>query len=366
MASFGRKLHDGAFRSTSTKEDTMSRGNWLSLVCCCVLVLSSSLAHAALRRVPSQYATIQAAIDAARDGDKIRVSRGEYCGATVTKRVTLEGRGKPRIVGCDTGPTVTSGARVGFFLPGSKGINPASGSVIRGFVFDGRGISNTNLAPLAFGIFARFASDVEVLNNSFKGTVQAITNTAGDRWLIAYNRISELTLFDCTVRCSGGDGIVLGIATGALAAPGGAAAALNRAEGNTLLHNAIEGRAPDGFSRFSMAGILLLSADGTTVLYNRLSLRDNPNADAVGQGILVTNICCGLASGFLPGSRNTTLAFNDGRKSETAIVVEGTGGTNTEGLVLLHNRGKKSVEGGALQALAAKAASGPILAQPVL
>lgn len=344
----------------------MSRGIWLSLVCCCVLVLSSSPGHAALRRVPAQYPTIQAAIDAAQDGDKIRVSRGEYCGATITKRVTLEGRGKPRIVGCDTGPTITPGTRAGFFLPGSKGVNAASGSVIRGFVFEGRGISNTNLAPLAFGIFARFASEVEVLNNSFRGTVQAITNTAGDRWLIAHNRITELTLFDCTVRCSGGDGIVLGIATGALAAPGGAAAALNRAEGNTILHNSIEGRAPDGFSRFSMAGILLLSADHTTVLYNRLRLRDNPAADAVGQGILVTDICCGLPSGFSPGSRNTTLAFNDGRKSEKGIVVEGTGGANTEGLVLQRNRGTTVVEGTQLKLLALGAAPAPMLAQPEL
>jgi hypothetical protein len=349
-----------------TEEDTMSRGIWLSLVCSLLVVLQTAAGHAALRRVPQQYPTIQAAIDAAQDGDEIRVRRGDYCGATVTKRVSLVGRGKPRIVGCDTGPTVTAGTRVGLFLPGSKGVNPASGSVIKGFVFDGRGISNTNLAPLAFGIFARFANDVEVIGNSFKGTVQAITNTAGDRWLITENRISGLTLFDCTVRCSGGDGIVLGIATGALAAPGGSAAALNRAEGNTIVRNEISGIAPDGFSAFSMAGILLLSADHTTVLYNRLRLRDNPDAASVGQGILVTNTCCGLAGGFLPGSRYTTLAFNDGRQSETAIVVEGTGGTNTDGLVLQHNRGKKIVEGAQLQALALKAAPAPALAQPVL
>jgi len=342
----------------------MSRGIWLSLVCCTVVLLSSSWSRAALRRVPAQYPTIQAAIDAARDGDEIRVSRGQYCGATVTKRVTLEGRGKPRIVGCDTGPTVSAGTRVGFFLPGSKGVNPASGSAITGFVFDGRGVGNANLAPLAFGIFARFASDVEVSRNTFRGTVQAITNTAGDRWLIAHNRITELTLFDCTVRCSGGDGIVLGIATGALAGAGGAAAAINRAEGNVIVHNFIAGSAPDGFSRFSMAGILLLAADHTSVFNNTLRMADNPAADSVGQGILVTNTCCGLASGFLPGSRNTTLAFNHGRKSETAIVVEGTGGTNTEGLVLQRNRGKTVVEGAQLQLL--KAAPAPVLAQPEL
>lgn len=344
----------------------MSRGSLLQALSVCVVLLSSSLASAALRRVPAQYPTIQAAIDAAQDGDKIRVSHGEYCGALVTKRVTLEGRGNPRIIGCASSPTVTTGARAGFFLPGSQGVNPASGTRISGFVFDGRGVSNANLAPLAFGVFARFANDVVVSRNRFLGTVQAITNTAGDRWRITHNRITNLTLFDCTKLCTGGDGIVIGLSSGALAAPGGSAAALNRPEDNLIVRNRISGEAPDGFAAFSMAGVLLLAADHTTVLSNRLELRDNPLADAVGQGILVTNTCCGLDTGFLPGSRHTTLAFNDGRKSEKAIVVEGSGGTNTEALVLLRNRGKVELEGTEIQLFALGRAATPQLAQPLL
>jgi hypothetical protein len=346
----------------------MSNGSLLQALSLCVVMLSSSLANAALRHVPGHYPTIQAAIDAAHDGDAIRVSHGEYCGAVVTKRVALEGRGNPRIIGCDGSPTLTIGTRVGFLLPGAQGVNPASGTTIQGFVFDGRGVSNANLAPLAFGVFARFAHDVEISHNRFLGTVQAITNTAGDRWRIAHNTISDLTLFDCTRLCTGGDGIVLGIASGSLAAPGGSAAAANRAEDNLIIHNRISGSAPDGFNRFSMAGILVLSADYTTILSNQLRLRDNPDADAVGQGILVTHTCCGLSSGFLRGSRHTTLAFNDGRKSEKAIVVEGSGGTNTAGLLLLKNRGTVEVEGAQVRALALRSAfsSAPALAQPQL
>jgi hypothetical protein len=261
---------------------------------------------------------------------------------------------------------VTTGTRVGFFLPGSKGVNPASGTRIRGFVFEGRGISNANLAPLAFGVFARFANDVVVSSNRFLGTVQAITNTAGDRWRILDNRISDLTVFDCTRLCTGGDGIVIGLSAGSLAAPGGSAAAANRAEDNLIRGNRISGSAPDGFGVFSLAGILILAADHTTVLSNTLRLRDNPAADAVGQGILVTNTCCGLTSGFLPGSRHTTLAFNDGRRSEKAIVVEGSGGTNTEGLFLHRNRGQAFVEGEQVQALALRRAASPASAQPTL
>lgn len=342
----------------------MLRTTLLSALGCGAVLLSASPAGAATLRVPAQYATIQAAVDAAAPGDKIRVSRGEYCGATLTKPVSLEGRGRPRIIGCATSPVVSPGLRAGFFLPGTKGVNPASGSSIRGFVFDGKGVSNANLAPLSFGVFARFASDVRVERNRFIGTVQAITNTAGDRWRIERNRIEQLTLFDCTLNCTGGDGIVIGLASGARAAPGGAAAALNRPEDNVVKHNFISGSAPDGFGVFSMVGVLLLSADGTRVHRNFLRLRDNPKADAVGQGILITNTCCGLASGYLPGSRNTRVTFNDARKSEVGIVVEGSGGTNTEGLVLRQNGGSLKLEDqpvlGALRVLA------PVRAQPEL
>lgn len=344
----------------------MSKASWLQALGVVTLLLSSASAKAALLRVPKAYPTIQAAIDAAQDGDRIRVAPGEYCGAVVTKRVKLEGQGKPRIIGCDGGPTVTTELRVGFFLPGTSGSNPASGTSIRGFVFDGQGVSNQNLAPLSFGVFARFASDVEVTDNVFQGTVQAITNTGGDRWLIRQNRIRQLTLLDCTRHCTGGDGIVIALARGAIAAPGGDAAPANRPEDNLIARNSIEGTPPDGFSVFSMAGVLLLAADHTTVSGNRLRLRDNPDASAVGQGILVTNTCCGLTTSFLPGSRHTRVAFNIGFRSEVAVVVEGSAGANTEGLFLFRNKGRVVVEGTEQLALAARRVLAPERARPTL
>jgi len=316
-----------------------------------LIALVARSAEAAVLAVPSAHASIQAAVDAAAPGDTIRVSRGRHCGATITKPLRLIGRRGATIMGCAGGPALPGGLRVGFYLPGAQGQNPASGTVIRGFRFDGRGVSNLNLEPLALGVFARFAHDVQVTRNRFIGTVQAVTNTAGDRWDISRNRISELALFDCTVRCSGGDGIVIGHARGGIAAPGGDAALDNRAEDNLIRRNSISGSVPDGFGVFSMAGILVLSADRTTVLSNRLVLPDNPNADAVGQGIVISSTCCGETLPRLPGSRGTLVAFNDGRRSEKAIVVEGSGGTNTEGLFLFRNRGLVEIEG-ALQAAA--------------
>ena len=243
---------------------------------------------------------------------------------------------------------MTTGLRAGFFMPGSKGVNAASGSAISGFVFDGKGVSNLNLEPLSFGVFARFASDVVVEHNRFVGTVQAITNTGGDRWRIQHNRIRELTLLDCTKNCTGGDGIVIALGRGSLAAPGGDASPLNRPEDNVVADNSIEGSAPDGFSVFNMVGVLLLSADHTTLLSNRLE-----------------NTCCGLGSSFLPGSRFTTLAYNDARHSEVGIIVDGSGGVNTLGLFLDHNRGSTTIEGTETIAFDRRGPA-PALAQPLL
>ncbi len=327
-------------------------------------VFGVRFASATVVRVPSDFATIQEAVDAAAPGDEIRVGPGAYCGATITKRVVLRGFGHPVVTGCETGPAFTSGARLGFFLPGTAaGGNPASGTTIQGFVFDGRDVSDTNLNPIAFGIFGRFANDVEVANNQFLGTVQAVTNTAGDRWFIWSNRISNLTLFGCPGLCTGGDGIVIQSAGGGLADPGGPGAPVNRPEQNVVVANAISGMPPDGFDIFGMAGILVFTADRTLVSHNQLAISDNPDAEAPAQGVLVTNTCCGNVTPALPGSRNTVVVFNDARRSQFGFVVEGSGGENTQGLVLLHNRGSVTIE--APLSLMAAAEGPALLAVPL-
>ena len=169
----------------------------LSVVVACA-ALAGVAGATTVRRVPERYATIQEAVDAASPGDEISVAPGRYCGAVIDRTVTLDGHGEATIVGCSTGPELFGGLRAGFVLPGAAGDSQASGTRIQGFHFDGRGVNAGNLEPLAFGVFARFANDVQVTGNRFFGTVQAITNTAGDRWVVAHNDIHGLTLFDCT------------------------------------------------------------------------------------------------------------------------------------------------------------------------
>lgn len=309
-------------------------------------ILASTARAATVRRVPLRYATIQQAIDAANPGDEISVAPGRYCGAVIDRTVTLDGHGEATIVGCPTGPELFGGLRVGFILPGISGDNQASGTRIQGFHFDGRGVTASDLDPLAFGVFARFANDIQIIGNRFFGTVQAITNTAGDRWVIAHNDIHGLTLFDCSAGlCGGGDGISIQTASGDVAAAGGPGNAVNRPEGNIVFANNIDGTIPDGFDTFSMGGIVVFAADQTTVRENRIAIPDNPKSEASGEGVLISNNCGETPAHVVPGSRDTIVVFNEGSASEFIIVVEGTGGENAQALVLFGNRGVQLIEG---------------------
>ena len=301
-----------------------------------LLAAAPGEAQARTRRVPERYATIQAAVDAADAGDIIDVGPGRHCGATIDRPVRLRGDGRAVIVGCADGPVLANGVRAGFRLPGVDGASAASGTQIEGFVFDGRGVSAANLEPLGVAIIATFANDVRVERNRVLGTVQGITNTGGDRWVIVHNLIDDLGVFDCSgALCGGGDGIVIQLST---AVPD------SRPQRNFVAGNVVSGAIPDGFGVFSMVGVFVFAADGTVVTNNRLSIPDNPNADAIGQGVLVDNSCCGQPA-VTPGARNTVVTFNDGRGSEIAVEIDGTGGENTQGLVLFGNLGPVVVEG---------------------
>jgi hypothetical protein len=310
-----------------------------------LLTVGPGVARAAVREVPAAYATIQAAIDAAEPGDVIDVGPGSHCGATVDRPVVLRGHGRATIVGCADGPLTSAGVRVGFRLPGANGVSAGSGSRIEGFNFEGRGVSGANLEPLGLAIVGIFASDVRVEHNHIFGTTQAITNTGGDRWVIAHNRIDDLTVFDCSgALCGGGVGITIQIARDPLATPAGAAAAENRPEGNLVFDNVVRGEIPDGFGVFSMVGVLVFAADGTVVARNRLSIPDNASAEAIGQGVLVDDSCCGQPA-VAPGARNTVVVFNDARDSEIGVEVDGSTGENTDGLVVRGNLGPVVIEG---------------------
>jgi hypothetical protein len=316
-------------------------------------------ARAATVRVPEDAPDIQAAVALAAAGDHVLVAPGRHCGATLDRPVHLRADaagGQVVITGCATGPALFEGLRAGFLLPGSDGASPASGTSIEGFVFDGAGVAARDLTPLAFGVFARFAHDVSVTGNTFHGTVQAVTNTAGDGWLVSRNAVHDLRVLDCPVDqagalgpCGGGGAIVVQAARGELAAPGGPEQPVNRPERNQILHNQVTGRVPDGFALFGMVGILLGASDATLVFNNRLAIQAAAlpaGPDAAGwrsAGVVLTH-GGGTAPPTLPGTRLSAVVMNDAEGSEVALVVDGQDGANTEGLYVAGNRGPLRIE----------------------
>ncbi|RMF05277.1 hypothetical protein D6764_05145 [Candidatus Woesearchaeota archaeon] len=83
------------------------------LVALLALFVSAVSASAATYTVPDDYATIQAAVDAASDGDSIFVKAGFYAGAVVNKAVEIYG--EPGTV-VNVRGTVVSSKGVGFYI----------------------------------------------------------------------------------------------------------------------------------------------------------------------------------------------------------------------------------------------------------
>jgi hypothetical protein len=276
-----------------------------------------------LIRVPHDHPTLQAAVDAASDGDRIRVGPGRFCGATITKRLELIGRGAT-IIGCpepSTGPY-----RVGFLLPDAR----ASGTKIQGFRFDGRGVSNANLDPIGAGILARSADGVSVVDNHFDGTFQAVTNTDGSGWSVLFNRVEHLTALTCDGGCAGGDGIVFQQRL----------VLDRRPRRNLAAFNHVQGDIPDGLNEFPMTGVFVLGQDRARVAANLFVIPHNPAAAAQGLGVEVSDHCC--ANVVVSTSVRTDVLFNDGRRSEFVLRVDADvdgGAGNLEGARIFGNRG---------------------------
>jgi hypothetical protein len=62
----------------------------------------------------------------------------------------------------------------------------ASGTSIRSFIFDGKGISDTNQEPLALGITSQFfTNNVTVDSNRFLGGLGGIQGPNGNGWIVS-------------------------------------------------------------------------------------------------------------------------------------------------------------------------------------
>lgn len=170
--------------------------------------------------VPSlEYDTIQKAIDAASDGDVIKVLPGTYYGAVVNNEVHLEAEDEVII---NDGPNSHSFLRAGFLFNED---HSGDGASIKGFHFECVIQTDyTDDGNLDFPIFSRGADNVTVKENTMTNCLQAITNWNGSGWEIKENQISDLWTLN-----GGGIGIFVGRLDGGIS------------DGNVVKENTIIG-----------------------------------------------------------------------------------------------------------------------------
>ena len=198
---------------------------------CFTILLMAFMAvgvSAATINVPTDYATIQGAVDAATDGDVINVAAGTYTGAIVDKEVTINGIGASINAGVPykSGSGLTTAFRFD---------ENADGAQLTDFTIDCDASSS-----FYFAVFARSADSVIVDGLTVNQAVQGITNVGGSNWEVTNNDIYE------TGAASGG-----GIAISMSAFP----PTYPVCSGNLIQNNTIQSlaSAPD----YSTPGILL-------------------------------------------------------------------------------------------------------------
>lgn len=197
--------------------------------------LLAGSADAAVWRVPGDFPTLQAAVDApaVADGDTLLVLGGRRAGATLTKSLEIRGVGDATIV---HGPEVGPAGRAGFLLPGG---GAGSGATITALRFE----------TVAFPVFSRGADDVSVTHNTLVSPKQGVTSWAGGAWGrgwdVLFNRILGVR-----AACGSGIGILIGDFAG------------GEVSGNLVAHNEVRGRvqvAADDCGGYGAPGIVLFA-----------------------------------------------------------------------------------------------------------
>jgi hypothetical protein len=309
-------------------------------------------------RVPEDFPTIQLAVNGARPLDTIRVGPGRWCGASITEPLHLVGDGAT-IIGCPPGVPGPVGItyRQGFQIQES-----ATGTSICQFVFDGKGVSDSNHQPLSYGIDAvAGADDLTIEFNTFLGTLVAIDLGDGKNYQVDHNVFDGFTIGTTTGQ--GGVAIFESEETAPLPP------AIFKDRRTVIQFNQFTSTVPAGdLSGFSwdsvadvpLAGIIVSGMEGVTISNNRFSITANSNGEG-GIGILATDAYSGLPT------PNLTVTNNDGRGSAYALIVDldQNGGTgNTVGAVIWRNLGVNLIDG-VTETITRNSKQRPLICDPV-
>jgi hypothetical protein len=163
----------------------------------------TGLASAATLRVPADHATIQAAIDASRSGDRIAVAAGTY-------REALRLDGRPLVLDAEDGPSRTVLDGTGLEQPVLTCVGSSSGSlVIRGFRITGGSGDTTRYGAdvtVGGGMVLRGASPL-IENCRFMGNV--VTYEGGAVWAVEHATPRFLRCIFSSNRADRGGGVFL-------------------------------------------------------------------------------------------------------------------------------------------------------------
>jgi hypothetical protein len=274
-------------------------------------------------RVPQDRPTIAAAIGAASAGDTIQVDKGDWCGAEITKPLDLEGNNGARIIGCSSSPVNPIGWRLGFRMDPA-----ASGTIIHNFVFDGRGISDSNMSPLAI-CTAGYpgANNVVVEGNNFLGGFTGI-NDFGSGWVISQNVFDGYSI-SCATEAGG---YAVGLWTPSSAAN---VVVSNQMKTNNVPHCNLSSASWISEVFVLFAGVVVSGQNGAVIADNEISI----NADGTG------NFGAGIiAAGEISGVANTNLVIFDNNTQKNTYGLIVTSG-DTTGATIYNNNGVNLING---------------------
>ncbi len=301
---------------------TLSRKLGLAFLTAALTMLGAGAARAATIHVPADQATIQAAINAASDGDTVLVAPGTYYENInfMGKAITVTSSGGPDVTRLDGGATAT----VVIFNSGE-----GRGSVLNGFTIT-NGNSYYNYQTLGLidydggGIYISSASPT-VTNNVITqniacgsgGGIAAENSSA----LIQANTLSN----NSQGGCSGGDGGGIYVAGGAVQIIGntitnnywssgdGGGMALNGAGDALIENNTITGNTATGISPASQGGgIYMINGSSALIIQNVITGNSAGQGgnDAGGQGGGISFLVPYGSVG--PTLVNNTIADNQG------------------------------------------------------
>lgn len=129
------------------------------------------------------YATIQAAVNAASPGDTIMVGPGNWAGATVNKKLTIEGK-YGAVINSGPNPIMSSGPPPVYNTYIQEGFHLAAGS-------DGTKISDLMFENVTRGVAGDHVNNVTVTQCTFSSVGNSIYSVSGSFWQITHNEITD-------------------------------------------------------------------------------------------------------------------------------------------------------------------------------